>query len=174
VAERRERLEGGGEAAERDRDGDKGMPDGDNLFGWSQGTRVHNSITGRTGGEVVSGVIVYLEDGRRYDLEEAGMTEPTIGEIKGRYPALVELVQGDSDLVYRARIELLTLWGIFNKPTESAEMVRLQGIERAVMGHHKDRASAILMWHDFARWPNSFPSPLRVTAHAITDALEAE
>lgn len=59
------------------------------------------------------------------DGEEVAMSE-TIGEIKGRYPALVELTSADGDLAYRARIELLTLWGVFDKPAESAELTRLR------------------------------------------------
>ncbi len=60
------------------------------------------------------------------------MSKPTIGEIKRRYPALVELVRGDGDLAYRASIELLTLWGVFDPPDESAELKRLRVIEAAV------------------------------------------
>jgi len=114
-----------------------------------------------------------------YDLEEAGMSELTMGEIKRRYPALVELVQGDSDLAYRARVELLTLWGIFDPPDESAELERLRGIERATLPTdvvlHETRTSKIMRLRAVADQIAAF-SVLDISPwiYDIASSLEAE
>ena len=102
---------------------------------------------------------------------------PRIGEIKGRYSALVELVMDDDDdLHQRARIELLTLWFVFGPPDESAELKRLRGIEAAVMMVYgpepSQRQEAVNFWRDLGADEYQV---LRVFMRdAIADALEAK
>ena len=105
------------------------------------------------------------------------MGEPTIGEIKGRYPALVELVQNwKGGLGQRARIELLTLWGVFDPttPDESAELARLRGIEQA-LDVAADNLAPGAPWRvladDLDKWGISRWGDIM---RAIADALEAD
>ena len=86
-----------------------------------------------------------MSDWGNHSDKEVAVMELTIGEIKGQYPALVELTNTESamsdaayDLAYSARVELLTLWGVFNKPQgdELHTLVACTVCKRGVQNQH--------------------------------------